>query len=65
MDQSKPWIVLGLGIVCAIVALYLIFTLLSTGGFFAWIWKLPTAIFAVMAAIQFIDVGVNGDQPPR
>ena len=61
--QNKAWFVLG--IVCAIVALYLGFTLWTTGGFFAWLWKLPVGIFAAMAAVQFIDVGVNGDQPPR
>ena len=61
--QNWGWFVLGC--VCAVIALALGFQLWTTGGFFAWLWKLPTAIFAVMAAIQFIDVGVNGDQPPR
>lgn len=61
--QSMSWFVLGC--MCAVVALYLGATLVIVGGFLAWCWKLPTAIFAVMAAIQFIDVGLNGDQPPR
>ena len=54
-----------MGIVCAVIALYLGFQLLTVGGFFAWIWKTPVTILAAMAAVQFIDVGVNGDQPPR
>ena len=33
--------------------------------FWAWIWKTPIVVFAAMAAIQFCDVGLNGDRPPR
>jgi len=63
--QNWPWFVVG--VICAIVASYLGFQMIfgDVGGFFAWIWKLPTAIVAAMAAIVFTDVGVNGDRPPR
>ena len=63
--QSKPWFVLG--VICAVVALYLGFQCFfgDAWSIWAWIWKLPTMVFAAMAAIQFLDVGVNGDQPPR
>lgn len=61
--QNWGWFIAGL--ICVVVVIYLIAKLLTVGGFFAWCWKLPTAIFAAMAAIQFIDVGLNGDQPPR
>lgn len=63
MIKSWGWFILGT--ICAVVALALGFQLWTTGGFFAWLWKLPVGIFAAMAAIQFIDVGINGDQPPR
>ena len=61
----KNWFWFVAGVLCAIVAVYLGFQLLTVGGFFAWIWKLPVGIFAAMAAINWIDVGLNGDQPPR
>ena len=61
--QSWGWFIAGL--ICAVVALALGFQLWSVGGFFAWCWKLPCTIFAAMAAINWIDVGLNGDQPPR
>jgi hypothetical protein len=63
MIQSWTWFIMG--IVCAVIALYLGFQLLTVGGFFAWIWKTPVTIFAAMAAVQFIDSGIHGDQPPR
>ena len=65
MIQSWGWFVLGC--VCAVVALYLGGQMVfgDVGGFLAWCWKLPTAVFAAMAAINWIDVGLNGDQPPR
>jgi hypothetical protein len=53
------------GVICAIIALYLGFQLWTVGGFFNWLWKLPCTIFAAMAAVQFTDVGINGDRPPR
>lgn len=61
--QNWAWFILG--VICAIVAITLVCQLLSAGGFWAWLWKLPTSIVAVMAAVVFIDVGVNGDRPPR
>ena len=61
--QSMGWFVAGCG--SAIVAIALAFQLFTVGGFWAWCWKLPVAVFAAMAAVQFIDVGLNGDQPPR
>lgn len=60
--QSWGWFIAGL--ICAVVALYMGFQL-WTGGILAWIWKTPIVVFAAMAAVQFIDVGLNGDQPPR
>ena len=63
MIQNWGWFITGC--ICAVIALYLGFTLWTTGGFLAWLWKLPIGIFAAMAAIQFIDVGLNGDRPPR
>lgn len=63
--EIKSWGWLIAGILCAVVALYLGFQLWTVGGFWAFLWKLPVAVFAAMAAVQFIDVGVNGDQPPR
>ena len=61
--ESWPWFILG--IICAIVAITLAFQLWTVGGFWSWCWKLPTGIIATMAAVAFIDVGINGDQPPR
>ena len=61
--HNWPWFIAGT--ICAFIALYLGFQLWTVGGILAWCWKLPTALFAAMAAIQFIDVGINGDQPPR
>ena len=61
--QNWGWFVAGA--TCAIVAIALALQLFTVGGFWAWCWKLPVAVFATMAAVQFIDVGLNGDQPPR
>ena len=63
MIQNWGWFVAG--VICAIVAIDLVFQILTVGGFLACLWKIPTGIFAAMAAIQFLDVGVNGDRPPR
>ena len=61
--QNWGWFVAGA--TCAIVAIALALQLFTVGGFWAWCWKLPVVVFAAMAAVQFIDVGLNGDQPPR
>ena len=63
--QNKPWFVLG--VICAVVALYLGFQCLfgEAWSLWQWLWKLPVGIVAAMAAIVFTDVGVNGDRPPR
>ena len=61
--QNWGWFIAGL--ICAIITITLGFQLWTIGGFFAWLWKLPLAVFAAMAAIQFCDVGINGDRPPR
>lgn len=61
--QSMGWFVAGC--LCAIVAIALAFQLFTVGGFWAWCWKLPVTVFAAMVTVQFIDVGLNGDQPPR
>ena len=63
--QNKAWFVLG--VICAVVALYLGFQCLfgEAWSLWQWLWKLPVGIVAAMAAIVFCDVGVNGDQPPR
>lgn len=65
MDKIQNWGWFIAGLICAVVALALGFQLWTVGGILAWLWKLPLAVFAAMAAIQFIDVGINGDQPPR
>ena len=63
--QNWPWFVLGM--ICAVVALYLGFQCLfgEAWSLWAWIWKTPVGIVSAMAATVFIDVGVNGDRPPR
>ena len=63
--QNWPWFIAGT--ICAIVALYLGFQCLfgEAWSIFSWLWKLPVGVFAAMAATVFIDVGVNGDRPPR
>ena len=63
MIKSWGWFVTG--VICATIALYLGFQLWTVGGILAWCWKLPVVIFAAMAAVQFVDVGINGDRPPR
>ena len=67
MNKIQNWGWFLIGTICAVVASYLGFQMIfgDVGGFWAWIWKLPVTIVAAMAAIVFIDVGVNGDQPPR
>ena len=63
--QNWPWFCTGM--ICAIVAVYLGFQCLfgEAWSIFSWLWKLPVGVFAAMAATVFIDVGVNGDRPPR
>lgn len=67
MDKiaSLPWFCVGC--VCAVVALYLGFQCFfgDAWSLWAWIWKTPVMVFAAMAAIQFLDSGIHGDQPPR
>ena len=65
MDKIQSWGWFVAGVICAIVAIALTFQLFTVGGFWAWCWKLPVAVLAAMAAVQFIDGGLNGDQPPR
>ena len=67
MNKIQNWGWFLLGTICAVVASYLGFQMIfgDVGGFLAWIWKTPVMVFAAMAAIQFLDGGIHGDQPPR